>query len=97
MLDINAYLETALWASNEGPDDHSFEDEEYLANLQQELDSFWEATQHLYTEDEIDDNAIEHDFFLTRNGHGSGFWDGDYQNGDELSKIAESYGEDNGY
>jgi len=35
-----------------------------------------------------------HDFWLTRNGHGAGFWDGDYPElGDELTKLCKSYGD----
>ena len=35
-----------------------------------------------------------HDFWLTRNGHGAGFWDGDWSENyaDLLSKGAEAYG-----
>ena len=34
-----------------------------------------------------------HDFWLTRNGHGAGFWDrGLGEIGDKLSKIAKSFG-----
>jgi len=34
-----------------------------------------------------------HDFWLTREGHGAGFWDGDWPvNGDALTKAAKSYG-----
>lgn len=32
------------------------------------------------------------DFHLTRNGHGSGFWDGDYPEYDKLTKLARTYG-----
>lgn len=34
------------------------------------------------------------DFWLTRNGHGAGFWDGDWSDkiGRELTKISKSYG-----
>lgn len=32
------------------------------------------------------------DFHLTRNGHGAGFWDGDWNNGDELSAKSKPYG-----
>lgn len=39
-------------------------------------------------------SQIGHDFWLTRNGHGAGFWDRDLGAlGDTLSKIAESFGE----
>jgi hypothetical protein len=35
-----------------------------------------------------------HDFWLTRNGHGAGFWDGDWpETGDALDKAAKAYGE----
>lgn len=36
-----------------------------------------------------------HDFWLTRNGHGVGFWDGDWPEpfADELTKAAEAFGE----
>jgi hypothetical protein len=45
-----------------------------------------------------DDDTIAHDFWLTRNGHGAGFWDGDYADkvvdiGDALSKVATGFGE----
>lgn len=34
-----------------------------------------------------------HDFWLSRNGHGAGFFDGDWpKHGDELQEAAESYG-----
>jgi hypothetical protein len=34
---------------------------------------------------------LEHDFILTVNGHGAGFWDGDWQSGDVLTKICHDY------
>ncbi len=34
-----------------------------------------------------------HDFWLTRNGHGAGFWDRGRKDGDALTKIAKSYGD----
>lgn len=35
-----------------------------------------------------------HDFWLTRNGHGAGFWDGDWEDeaGKQLTKIAKEFG-----
>lgn len=43
-------------------------------------------------------DRIGHDLWLTRNGHGAGFWDGDYESddldlGDKLSELAHAYGE----
>lgn len=36
-----------------------------------------------------------HDFVLTRNHHGSGFWDGDWHEpwGDKLTALADSFGQ----
>ena len=31
----------------------------------------------------LDESQLGHDFWLTRQGHGSGFWDGDYSKADE--------------
>ena len=40
-------------------------------------------------------NQAGHDFWLTRNGHGAGFWDGDWPApyADMLTKGAECYGQ----
>ena len=38
-----------------------------------------------------------HDFWLTRNGHGAGFWDRGKKDGDALTKIAEKFGEVSAY
>ena len=37
--------------------------------------------------------AVVYDFWLTRNRHGSGFWEGHYENGKVLTDIAQSFGE----
>ena len=38
------------------------------------------------------------DFWLTRNGHGAGFWDGGWpEHGDALTAIAEQFGESCAY
>jgi len=45
----------------------------------------------------MDAEQIGHDFWLTRNGHGSGFWDRQYDNdpaetlGTRLSAVAEEF------
>jgi hypothetical protein len=53
-----------------------------------------------------DDEQIAYDFWLTRNGHGAGFWDGDYADpddgmvdvlGDELSAVANEFREQDVY
>jgi len=40
------------------------------------------------------DSQAGHDFWLTRNGHGAGFWDGDWpETGDALTEACRAYGE----
>lgn len=40
------------------------------------------------------DSEIAHDFWLTRNHHGSGFWDrGMGELGEKLTELSQSYGE----
>ncbi len=98
---LMSYIETALWSSTCGESDttmdslYSIDDleESFLAESEKELNEFMDKARHLFTEEEINESHIEHDFWLTRNGHGAGFWDGDYENGDELSEVAKSFGE----
>jgi len=42
-----------------------------------------------------DDEHAGHNFWLNRNGHGVGFWDGDYEEekGNRLSNACDAYGE----
>jgi len=43
--------------------------------------------------DSVDGEQAGHDFFLTRNGHGTGFWDrGLGKLGDDLSKASKTFG-----
>jgi hypothetical protein len=46
-----------------------------------------------------DDAGAGMDFWLTRNGHGAGFWDGDWpeKQGEALTELAEEFGELNVY
>lgn len=45
-----------------------------------------------------DASQAGHDFVLTRNGHGAGFWDRGYGDaGDELTKWAKTFGEMHAY
>ena len=40
-----------------------------------------------------DPDRVGHDFYLTREGHGAGFWDGDYPEcGEQLTRLARAHG-----
>ena len=99
-LSIEAYIETALWSETtyEGTPLDSVAtiddlEDAFLDECQKDLDAFMEKARHLFTDEELDEAPIEHDFWLTRNHHGAGFWDGDYENGDALTEIAHEFGE----
>ena len=60
-----------------------------LAELITDCEAFYMEYSHLWD----DDKQAGHDFHLTRNGHGAGFWDGDYpEHGDKLTEACEPYG-----
>lgn len=97
---ICSYIETALWSSpceSEGIDfldqEYSIEDfdESTLSNMKKEMVEF--INKHYYLVDSSDDDTsysmFAHNLWLTRNGHGTGFWDGDYKYGEELTAECE--------
>jgi hypothetical protein len=88
--DLEAYLDCALWTSEIDKTDKWFS-EEALNKARKELRDFQFKADTLL--DEWTPQEIGHNFWLTRNGHGTGFWDRDKPNGKELTAIAESFGE----
>jgi hypothetical protein len=95
---LGSYIETALWSSNDdenGFDELSFSDisPETIQKMQSDLDQFVSKAGDLL--DGLDLEQVAHDFWLTRNGHGAGFWDGDYEQdiGEKLTDLAHSFGE----
>lgn len=102
-----AYIEAALWSSNDESDEQGGEpmdsnygvediDTETLHKMEVDCQDFQSRFGQLI---ESDESQAGHDFWLTRNGHGAGFWDGDW---DEpaatiLDKACEAYGQFNLY
>lgn len=106
---VPQYIATALWAGldtsreeggnfppldeNYGPDDVSAE---ALETIKKECRDFVQA--NMADLDNMDPGQAGHDFFLTRNGHGAGFWARDLgERGERLTKAAEAYGESDLY
>jgi hypothetical protein len=105
---LAAYVECALWSStddstpeggepmdrNYGPDDIA---PEALAAMRADVEAFErKATEILDTFEDVDISAesFGHDFWLTRNRHGAGFWDRELgEAGDQLTAAAQAYGE----
>ena len=99
-----AYIECALWSSTDNADKGGGEpldanyDQSDLApsTLQEMIDDcadFRESNAKDLAESGLDDGRAGHDFWLTRNGHGAGFWDeGLGAVGTRLSDAAKIYG-----
>jgi hypothetical protein len=63
-------------------------------DLEADCRSFWRRVGYYVEAAGKTPKEAGHDFWLTRNGHGVGFWDGDWPApwADILTKTAESYG-----
>lgn len=94
---VDAYLEAALWSSI-GPDgeplDRSFGVEdmtpETINKAIEDSNKFITENRELL-ERHGNESQHGHDFWLTRNGHGAGFWDRGYgDDGDTLTAAAEA-------
>lgn len=101
---ITAYIECALWATTDNTDDSGGEP----LDANYDADDLTKACRKQMVDDCHDfvglceregqpfnesDEYAGHDFFLTRCGHGAGFWDRGLPNGEELSKLAKTFGD----
>lgn len=93
------YLACLAWSStdHEGEplDDFQFSHNAEL-EAEKEVSDFLELLERegINWRGEMTDEQFGHDFALTRNGHGAGFWDrGLGELGDTLTKWAQTYGE----
>jgi hypothetical protein len=92
------YLETAAWADGEEAGAHCRDDFDRKAvnSARSDLAGFFEYVAETCPDaaDELDayHNRAGHDFWLSRNGHGAGFWDGDWEHGRVLRDAAKTFG-----
>lgn len=96
-----AYVEAALWSSNTSSDDdtpldrdHNWTDidEASLSAMIADCDKFQKENDLTGYHPKY----AGHDFWLTRNGHGAGFWENDYGTEaqcEALTKAADAFGE----
>lgn len=99
-----AYIECALWSTPDPTDtgdtprpadvrfDSSNMPPALLADMAADCKEFQEDNADLLAE--IDDSQAGQDFWLTREGHGAGFWDRGHADdiGDKLMAAAKAYG-----
>lgn len=101
-----AYIECSLWASTDFSDDSGGEplDANYslddiapdtLAEMVRDCESFRSDNAETMGEfSRADDERAGHDFWLTRNRHGAGFWDGAWRKdiADRLTEYSHNAG-----
>ena len=111
------YIDAMLWAEtddNGDPLDRNYSADdlapETLARIERDCAAFYETAEPIYRgrydmgPEWSDDERAGHDFWLTRNGHGAGFWDRSYTEGepgetpgddlgDRLSAITKTFGQ----
>jgi hypothetical protein len=95
------YAACALWSST-GDDDQPLDADydlsdiapETVAAMLADCEKFAAAAQSLIVEADLSPEQIGHDFWLTRNGPGAGFWDrGLDEVGDKLTALCKPFGE----
>lgn len=93
------YIEAALWVNDPAPGQGEYQanlddaPEDYVRQAAVDCESF-----QRYMRGDLSlagsDAQNGHDFYLTRNGHGAGFWDRGYGDvGDVLTTAAHGFGE----
>lgn len=98
---LASYIRTALWSTSDEygepldasctPDDLS---PETLSQMEKDCEDFRDQASHVIASLEHPLSQIAHDFWLTRNRHGAGFWDSDYPEpqAKQLTEIARGFG-----
>jgi hypothetical protein len=105
---LAGYLDTLEWCEllnepgegQETSDREAFElsvrphwDADSVKQAKEDLSAFLESASLDELLSDTDDwYGVGHDFALTRNGHGAGFWDGNYAHGDELTELCRPFG-----
>lgn len=99
---LDHYIIAALWTStddNDAPMDANYDVDniapETLSQMREDVEAFVNSVEEAgWDTSWWTDEQMGHDFWLTRNGHGAGFWDrGQGQVGDDLTALAKPYGE----
>ena len=91
---LGAYLDCIAWVDCVDDQDENFENAAFSDELLEEAKNDCKEFLDI-AGDKLTDNQLEqagHDLWLTRNGHGAGFWDrGDFYNGhgDYFTSLCE--------
>jgi len=106
---LGGYLDALLWSTNDESDeaggvpmdrDHTIADftPEAVAKARSDIELFVLLADADMASTEANGSQHGHDFWLTRNHHGAGFWDRGYgEVGTRLTALAHLFGEVNAY
>ena len=98
---LTSYIQCALWSSMDDsgePLDGQYSEEdlsaETIEKMTADVERFVREAKDAIIDSGISESDIGHDFWLTRNGHGAGFWDRglDKEVSDQFCKICDSFG-----
>lgn len=103
---VQSYAETALWSSTDESrddggdpldDNYSIDDIDNaaFAEMVSECESFRDCQAGLLAD--VSPSEAGHNFWLSRNGHGAGFFDSGAEHADALQKATKPYGSVNLY
>jgi len=111
MLSLSDYLVTIVFTESpdgffsgcdvgeelEGVKIETWFDPDFVERANADLETFQEKAGSLIEQalEYQGSDQVAHDFWYTRNGHGVGFWDGDYPQslGESLTQVAREMGE----
>ena len=99
---LQSYLVCALWSST-GDDDEPLDSTHGVNDIAPEsvesarIACMWFVDRMLPWLGDWDAGQAGHDLWLTRNGHGTGFWDRGREHGKRLSDFAHSMGKSDAY
>ena len=109
---VAGYVAAALWSSmyENQQGETNFMDRKFsvenihpdtLAKMTETCNKFLEENRELIDAESVEERQVGHDLWLTRNGHGTGFWDRPEVYGEEnakkLTDAAHKLGECNLY
>lgn len=96
-----AYMEAILFAESDNSDEQggaplelNYDITDFSAEALRKIKKDCDAFQQQATGIEENLTRAGHDFWFTRVGHGTGFWDGDWPTelGDELTELSQKFG-----
>lgn len=108
---VKHYLICAMWATNDNADpetggdpiDDNYDLDDFAPEALKEATEDCQSFLKLVADQKVDtswwsDEQMGHDFWLTREHHGAGFWDrGQGEPGRRLTTLAHTFGEGNLY